>query len=524
MAKVLYASETGNCEEISRIIHEECVFKGIEAERYCMNQIQTDFNLVPPEVLVIVSSSTGDGDIPANGLKFLRWLRQTKPNLKGIRYAMLGLGDSNYSTYQGAPRTLAKLLNDLGAEEFLPRGEADEQCGLEGVVEPWMQGLYEPLKQEIALMGNAPKRVIESEKVEDVAVIDTFITEGKQVSEQNAVKKILELKISYQSGNYFPGAAVGIIPENDEQDVDHTLGKLNWNGSLVINDKHLISPIIASRIPIPISIKDLFLKGVDLHSPLKTSLATILSHNLSQDSEREDLVSKIDTSKIGMVAPYSLYYVLNQYTSWKEFSIESLLPRLPGLSPRSFSISSSPIKGQSDFSIAISVTGVCTEYLSRALAHTHHSLKVIMPDQPSDFIKKLGGKDRIVMISTGTGISPFKGILEHLTLTTPKPVWLIHGCRQPTRNTDSNNFDFLYKEEVHEYISTLGGQIDIAVSRDPSARYKYIQDIIKDKREQILEWSRDSAFLVCGNFLMDEMRTLLTSINSDIEVVTEQWE
>jgi len=50
---------------------------------------------------------------------------------------MLGLGDSNYSTYMGNPRNLYTLLKNLGAEEFLRLTEADEQCGMEDVVEPW---------------------------------------------------------------------------------------------------------------------------------------------------------------------------------------------------------------------------------------------------------------------------------------------------------------------------------------------------------------------------------------------------
>ena len=40
-----------------------------------------------------------------------------------------GLGDSNYSTFQGAPRKLEKQFLALGATPLLPRGEADDQVG-----------------------------------------------------------------------------------------------------------------------------------------------------------------------------------------------------------------------------------------------------------------------------------------------------------------------------------------------------------------------------------------------------------
>lgn len=37
MAKILYASETGNGEEITRMILEECEYRGIPAERYSLS-------------------------------------------------------------------------------------------------------------------------------------------------------------------------------------------------------------------------------------------------------------------------------------------------------------------------------------------------------------------------------------------------------------------------------------------------------------------------------------------------------
>lgn len=64
-----------------------------------------------------------------------------------VFYTILGLGDSNYSKYQGAPRFLDHALKSLGAQSFYPKGEADEATSLEIVVEPWLQGLPQALKK-----------------------------------------------------------------------------------------------------------------------------------------------------------------------------------------------------------------------------------------------------------------------------------------------------------------------------------------------------------------------------------------
>ena len=82
-------------------------------------------------------SSTGDGDSPENGENFMKWLLTLQNdseeinNLRTIRYAILGLGDTNYSKYQNVPKKLDAKLSEFGAVKVFKRGEVDEQQGLE---------------------------------------------------------------------------------------------------------------------------------------------------------------------------------------------------------------------------------------------------------------------------------------------------------------------------------------------------------------------------------------------------------
>ena len=70
--------------------------------------------------------------------------------LLGCRFAILGLGDSNYTSFMKVPRDTRRALLAMGAEEFLPAREADEVDGLESVVDPWLEGLLGPLKAATA--------------------------------------------------------------------------------------------------------------------------------------------------------------------------------------------------------------------------------------------------------------------------------------------------------------------------------------------------------------------------------------
>lgn len=104
----------------------------------------------PTYPILFVSSSTGDGDPPENTETFWRQLRRkTKSdtaNLDYVRFIVLGLGDSNYDSYQGFPLAVYAKLTQLGAKPIVAVGKADEATGsLEDYVEPWITDLWPDL-------------------------------------------------------------------------------------------------------------------------------------------------------------------------------------------------------------------------------------------------------------------------------------------------------------------------------------------------------------------------------------------
>lgn len=54
------------------MIHEESQIRQIPCERYCFNELASEFSLTNRETLVIVVSSTGDGEMPDNGHTFYK--------------------------------------------------------------------------------------------------------------------------------------------------------------------------------------------------------------------------------------------------------------------------------------------------------------------------------------------------------------------------------------------------------------------------------------------------------------------
>ena len=79
----------------------------------------------PGRFLLLVSATTGQGDIPPNLQPFANDLAERAPWLKGLRYALVAMGDSSYDHFCGAGRRLDSQLQELGATAVVPRLELD---------------------------------------------------------------------------------------------------------------------------------------------------------------------------------------------------------------------------------------------------------------------------------------------------------------------------------------------------------------------------------------------------------------
>ncbi|WEW56552.1 NAPDH-dependent diflavin reductase [Emydomyces testavorans] len=160
-ALVIYASETGNSQEIAEEL-------GRLAERLHFRTDVSELDAVKADSLkdysltVFAVSTTGQGDIPANGRAFWRSLllkRLSSTYLHHVDFALFGLGDSSYPKFNWAARKLHKRLLQLGANEIFPSGEADEQHpeGIDGTFVPWARELKKFLLDKYPLeLGQHP--------------------------------------------------------------------------------------------------------------------------------------------------------------------------------------------------------------------------------------------------------------------------------------------------------------------------------------------------------------------------------
>lgn len=96
LAKIVYASMTGNTEEISEIIEEKLEDEGIEIQREECSDVDSDF-FEDADICIIATYTYGDGDLPFEFEDFFEDLKEE--NLTDKVFGVVGSGDKEYGEY-----------------------------------------------------------------------------------------------------------------------------------------------------------------------------------------------------------------------------------------------------------------------------------------------------------------------------------------------------------------------------------------------------------------------------------------
>ncbi|KYO34660.1 methionine synthase reductase [Alligator mississippiensis] len=142
---LLYATQKGQAKAIAEEICQQASAHGFEADIHCISETDK-YNLeTEKDPVVIVVSTTGTGDPPDTARKFIKKIQnKTLPAdyFAHLQYALLGLGDSEYTFFCNGGKIVDRRLQELGSQHFYETGLADDCVGLELVVDPWIDGLW----------------------------------------------------------------------------------------------------------------------------------------------------------------------------------------------------------------------------------------------------------------------------------------------------------------------------------------------------------------------------------------------
>jgi len=122
---VLYASQTGNAEEVAVKLEQKLITQGASVTLAST----LDFKLAKLKdysFIFVTASTHGEGEPPDDAIEFHEGIFGRKaPKLDGVKHAVLGLGDSSYEFYCQTAKDFDKALSKLGSKPFVSLKECD---------------------------------------------------------------------------------------------------------------------------------------------------------------------------------------------------------------------------------------------------------------------------------------------------------------------------------------------------------------------------------------------------------------
>ena len=496
---ILFGSQTGSAEGLAKCIAKEAAQRGFAPVVLPLND-HRQADLTRSGKAIIISSTWGDGDPPDNASNFWSWLQAEAPRLENLQFAVLGLGDKNYSDFCGAAKKFDSRLESLGARRLVPRGECDTDY--EATAKTWVEGLWEKLTpggNGAATNGHAAHtngHIASTNGRSDKSVFSKTnpfpakLLKNVLLNKAGSAKEVRHYEISLAGSGltYDAGDALGVVPVNCPSLVDEMLGAMGCSGT---------ESVTISETSMPL--REAFTHHLDLCKPPQELLAAIVNRAPISDlapllaPERRDDLKKFLWGRDVL----DLLRLVDQ-----PFSPSELISLLRKLAPRLYSISSSLKAHPGEVHLTVSAVryesfgrerkGVASTFLADRIGDTD-CVKVFV--QPSHGFKPpVNGDAPMIMVGPGTGIAPFRAFLEERQMCGARGKnWLFFGDQKRAH-------DYLYEAELNAWHRDGHlTRLNLAFSRDQDAKV-YVQDRMRENAAELWSWLENGAhFYVCGD-------------------------
>ncbi len=154
---VLYGTSLGTCRDIAGQIADRAGSSGFQVTNAALDDYADG---LPETGTLVVVTSTYNGGAPDSATKMETAIREKRigeVERPELTYAVLGVGNTQWKTYQAFPKLVESTLRQTGAKSLLARGEADGNGDFDEAVERWMGALWKALGEGDAPAAAAPR-------------------------------------------------------------------------------------------------------------------------------------------------------------------------------------------------------------------------------------------------------------------------------------------------------------------------------------------------------------------------------
>lgn len=490
---IVYGSQTGNAKRLAEALAQRAQDAGIpvrllRADAYAARDLKQE------RYLYLVISTQGDGDPPDDARSLVEFIAGKRaPELKQLKYAVLGLGDSSYPQFCAIGTRINERLAELGATRLLDRGEAD--LDIDAIATPWLERALDiagdALKSATPLASVIPLRAVTAVGTRDQPFAAELLANQRITLSGEKDIRHIELSLADSGLRYEPGDAVGLWPRNPPALVEAVLDRLALNGDDAVTHA-------GQSLPLRTWLGE-------KRELTKLARPFVAAHAARcGDDGLQALLAKDNAEPFGRwLEGRQVIDLLRQHRA--DWSGDALVDALRPLTPRLYSIASSQkMVGDEAHLTVAHVEYASGDGATRWGAGSHllatseeGAMLPIYIERNERFRLPADGSRDVIMIGPGTGVAPFRGFVqERAAIGASGRNWLFFG-------NPHFRSDFLYQLEWQRALKS--GQLqrlDLAFSRDNAAK-TYVQHRLSERGRDLYAWLETGAHLyVCGAIAM----------------------
>lgn len=540
---VLYGTSLGTARDVAEEIAERASLDGFDTVVRSMDDSFARGLEAEDRVLVVVTA-TYNGRAPDSAVNVEKAIESgffAGKAWPDARFAVLGLGNSQWPNFQAFPKLIDETLEMTGAKRLVERAEADADGDFDGKIAGFLRDLWSALGGEAepspAQAGLSLKIVeagaIRAQALPEHATRLTIIENRELIRPADGLwdfalepprESTRFIRLALPDGvEYRAGDHIAVYARNLPELVARALARLQLGGDTLVEVGGQGSRFRHLPIGQTVSLRQLLTDFVELQDPAPRRAIDVVASHTRCPNSRSELV-KLGEVWDDLASRRTTLLDLLDLVPAAELPLDAFVELSAAIAPRFYSIASSPLANPRHVDLIVGTTrapawsglgehqGFASSYMRDVRPGETVFGYVRSPNPP--FAPPADASVPMILIGPGTGFAPLRGFLQERAAQRAAgsrlaPILLFFGCRHP-------DHDWLCRDEVETWAAEGLVQPFLAFSAVKEHPWRYVQDALAAEQERV--WSllrEDAQIFVCGDgrFMAPAVREALIAMH-----------
>jgi cytochrome P450 / NADPH-cytochrome P450 reductase len=536
---VIYGTSLGTARDIAEEIVERASADGFESRAISMDEA---LNTLPEDRVIVCVTATYNGRAPDSALAAEAAIDAGQfagANWPDTRFAVLGIGNSQWPNYQAFPKKIDAAFEATGAQRLCPRGEANGDGDFDGGVAAFLKDLWAALgaKGEAVKASGLSLQVVDGRDARAAVLPDQAVemeilrndelvqpADGLWDFAQEAPRgstRFITVKLP-EGEVYAAGDHVAIYARNRKEHVDLAIERLGVPGAMQVVPSGASGRFRHLPIGRMVTVRQLLTDFVEIQDPMpRRALEVVIQQTRCPNTKSELAKLADDSAWQTEIADkrLTLLGLLVKYPA-AELDLGSFVELSSAIAPRFYSIASSPLVSPDQVDLIVGTvhapawSGVGTH---QGFASTH--MRDLAPGETvfgylrrpnPPFAPPHDGAVPLALIGPGTGFAPLRGFIqERAALDATAPCHVFFGARHP-------DHDWLCRAEMERWAADGIVELHMAYSQVEGHPHRYVQDAVWSARDAVWDVvAQGGQIFLCGDgrYMAPAVRDTLIKIH-----------